>query len=146
MSLVATILSVPISSVLAYIPHFSKVFVLRSSFDNTRPRDVDGAMKGVPKERAELAMRLHSAHANQLETLGIFGAAVATCVAVGAPLPRVTAASWTYVVARLAYNMAYAAPQIANGIPRTFTFVLSLSSMGWLWVEAIRTAAIVGTV
>lgn len=136
MSLPFIVSSVPVATVIAYGTHFAKVFVLAGKFDNTRPRDPIAEKQDVPESRREMAMRLHGAHLNMMETLGLFAGGVACAIASQAHLERVTAACAAYLAFRLLFVVVYAAPQFFDGVPRTGIFVLSMSCLMWLWIES----------
>lgn len=124
------IFSVPIAAFLAYVPHFAKVAVLRgrSQYDNAKPRD-------VPADD-ELITRLGNAHVNQLEMLGVYAAGVAVATAANTPSTIILALSISYVIARFLFVIAYASPQVAGGLLRSFTFMLSMGSNLALWILA----------
>lgn len=136
--------SVPIAAGLAYAPVFARAFVISrfgGKLDNTRPRDIDAQVSNTPEHVRELAGRLKASHANQLETLGLYAAGVAIAVAVRVPPPELARLTGWYIKSRLAYNLAYAAPQIGGGALRSLTFFAAMTSCVLLYAAAARTGA-----
>jgi hypothetical protein len=69
--------------------------------------------------------RARRAHANAIENLAVFAPLVLTAAAIGLSTPATTAAAWTYVVARLAHYVIYAA---GITVLRTLAFLLGACS------------------
>ena len=69
--------------------------------------------------------RARRAHANAVENLAVFAPLVLIATVIGLSTPITSAAAWTYVVARLAHYIIYAA-----GIPvlRTLAFLAGACS------------------
>lgn len=135
--------SVPIATAVAYLPVFVRkaIVAVKGKLNNKRPRDEDLHLSGMPKDLQELAMRLKNCHLNQLETLGLYAAAVAIGVAVRVPPQTLNRLTGYYIKSRVAYSFAYAAPQVGNGIVRTLTFLGSLASIMMLCAAAAETAS-----
>jgi len=127
--------SVPIATGLAYVPHFAKVGVLSRAhvFRSTHPREINSTQK---KSTDELVARLVGCHANQLESLGVYAAGIAAATAVGVPRDTLSNLASAYVASRALYIVAYAAPQVAQGLPRGLTFGASMSVIIFLWAYA----------
>ena len=140
-SVVFAILSVQICALLAYIPHFVRIFLLRKTYDNTRPRDVELAEKSQSEWRRELAERLYGSHKNQLETIGVYAAGVATALGVGVRSTRLIIVCAVHLGVRVLYNIVYALPQYLNGVPRTIVFVASVASMIAVYTTALQHVA-----
>lgn len=139
----SVIWSVPIATGLAYIPHFVRGVIISKfgKLDSAKPRDESGTTS-MPKHLQELAIRLKNCHFNQLESLGLYAGAVAVAVAANVPpstMHRLT--SW-YLKSRLAYVLAYSAPQVAGGMLRSLSFVASITSCILLYAAAANTASI----
>lgn len=128
------IFSVVIAVILAYVPHVAKVIVLKSigKYDNRNPRKFNADSSSVPDGKRELATRLLSCHNNQLETLGVYAAAVAINVAVTSadnPPDYFLILTSLYVIFRAIYVVAYASPQIAGGYLRSLAFGGCIASL-----------------
>lgn len=69
--------------------------------------------------------RARRAHANAIENLAVFAPLVLIAALIGPSTPVTSAAAWTYVVARLAHYVIYAA-----GVPilRTLAFLTGAAS------------------
>lgn len=139
MSATFALSTIPLATALAYSAHFGKAYLLGSSLDNRKPRDLE--CKDVPPERLERALRLQWCHLNMLETLGVYAAGVVAALGTGVPIARVTAAAAMYFVLRLIYLGVYIAPQILGGLVRTGVFVLIMFDIMWLWIEAAVAAS-----
>ena len=79
---------------------------------------------GYPVDRPWMD-RARRAHANAVENLAVFAPLVLIATVIGLSTPITSAAAWTYVVARLAHYIIYAA-----GIPvlRTLAFLAGACS------------------
>lgn len=136
--------SVPIATALAYAPHFIRVRLCQraKAYKNSAPRDLDGQLKGVEERKRALVQRLAASHQNQLELLGVYAGGIAACMAVGVPTARVNSIAALYVGSRVAYNVAYALPQMFNGYIRTLTFTGAMLGAIYAWgAAAARYAA-----
>lgn len=124
------VLSVPLATLLTYVPHFARVTLQQAQqkYDNTAPR--------APLPPSGLLHRLNCAHVNQLETLGLFAAGVAASVARGKGESLNDAFAAWYLAARAAYVVAYAAPQVAGGGARSLAFGASLAAIMSIWIRA----------
>lgn len=131
---VFALLSVPIATGLAYLPHVIKEIVLmkHNKFDNTKPRGDES----VDEKTDQLVTHLSASHNNQLESLGPYAAGVAAATAVGVAPAVLANATATYVGARVAYCIAYMAPQICDGVPRSLSWCGAMGAMIWIWVAA----------
>ncbi len=79
--------------------------------------------------------RARRAHANAIENLAVFAPLVLIAALTGLSTPVTSAAAWTYVVARLAHYVIYAA-----GIPvlRTLAFLAGACSTLIIGIELLR--------
>lgn len=136
---VFALLSVPIATVLAYLPHVIKGSILskHGKYDNKKPR----AKPSVDEKTDELITRLTGAHNNQLESLGVYAGAIASATAVGVSPVALGNAAAVYIGARSAYVAAYIAPQVGNGAPRSLSFSASFATIMWIWFAAAAKAA-----
>lgn len=141
--LAAAIWSVPIATGLAYAPFFARSLLVaaRGKLDNTQPRNEEQQIATMPKHLQELALRLKGSHLNQLEMLGLYAGAVAVGVAANVPPPTLQRLTSWYLKCRVAFNLAYAAPQVANGFLRSLSFMASLTSCFLIYAAAAKTAA-----
>lgn len=156
------ILSVPKVSVLAYAPILVRngILVFHGKYDNGAPRSEPEAREspsqpseGTSERQAKsggkaitahtrgLLVRLKSSHQNQLEMLGLYAAAVALAVAVRVDSDTVTRLTGWYVKGRIAYTLAYAAPQVANGALRSLAFFASCIPCVMLYFTAANAAS-----
>lgn len=159
------ILSVPVATFLAYAPMAVRKLILArfNKFDNANPRkdpltpDTTSSSsssspsssssqknKGdavIPKETRELLHRLKSSHENQLETLGLYAGGVAVAIAVRANPDTLLQLTRWYVKSRLAYSLAYAAPQVGNGILRRLSFIAASASCLMVYFAAANASA-----
>lgn len=137
------ILSVPIAAGLAYAPHFMRAFLcaVKSKMNNKFPRDHDLQHKSLSPSDRQLAERLANSHKNQLETLGFYAAGIAVAVASRVPVPQLNMLAGVYVGARVAFSVAYAAPQVANGAIRSLSFVACLGTIVKIWLAAAAAAS-----
>lgn len=140
------ILSVPAATFLAYAPMLARKLILgkHGQHDNTKPREEptvksagggDGK-KGVPEHIYDLVTRLKSCHYNQLEMLGLYAGAVAVAVAARVEPATLTRLTGWYIKSRIAYTLAYAAPQVAGGALRSLSFFASISSCFMIYYAA----------
>lgn len=138
MALINAVWSVPICVGLTYLPHFVRAAICFSSkaLDNRRPRDLEGQLKRLDPGKAALVGRLAASHNNQLETIGVYAAGVAAAVATKVPAPQLNKLATVYVTARVAFNIAYAAPQVLGGMPRSLSFMFSMGSCLAIWFAA----------
>lgn len=90
----------------------------------------------VPQAKLDTCARLGSAHQNGLESLALFAGGVAACLATGAPIGHVNMLAKVHVASRIVYNIAYAAAPVANGLPRSATWGVSLATSVMLWIAA----------
>lgn len=97
-------------------------------YSNAHPRS--------PVPATGLLHRLACAHANQLETLALYAAGVAAAVARGRGDALTDVFATVYVAARAAYVLAYAAPQVAQGMLRTACFGTSMAAIVGVWFRA----------
>lgn len=144
MSLADAIWSVPKALGLAYAPHLARSIIIArhgGQFDNTKPRAADAQVANLPKHIQDLATRLKNSHVNQLETLGVFAGGVAVCLAVHVPAETLVKLTSNYLKSRLAFTLAYAAPQVAKGALRSLSFIASLGSLIMLFSAAANTVA-----
>lgn len=143
MTIARAILSVPIALGMALAPIVVRAVVITfkgGKMDLSRPRDREGQVKGMSLGMQQLADRLLSSHNNQLETLGYYAAGVAVAVAVKVPVERLNLITGYFLKCRFAYNLIYAAPQVANGALRTIAFLGAMISCGMLYTTAADTA------
>lgn len=128
--------------VLTYLPFAARAAVCfaNGALDNRNPRDVDGQLKKLDPSSVALVKRLLASHNNQLETLGVYAAAVAAGVATRVPPSELNKLATVYISARVAFNVAYAAPQILHGLPRSLSFMASMGSCLAIWAAAARHA------
>eukprot|EP00178_Gracilaria_changii_P007999 TRINITY_DN2477_c0_g1_i1.p2 TRINITY_DN2477_c0_g1~~TRINITY_DN2477_c0_g1_i1.p2 ORF type:complete len:183 (-),score=42.53 TRINITY_DN2477_c0_g1_i1:301-849(-) len=129
---------VPAAWVVSSLPLMVRgVLVSRfGNMDNRTPRDRGAQTAGMPKHIAALCDRLLACHNNQLETLGWFSAGVATAVAASVEPQQLAALASGYVAGRLAYTLAYAAPQLMGGVARSLAFVGSMSYVLRIYLAA----------
>lgn len=134
--------SIAYALLLAYIPHFAKVFILKanSSYDNKDPRDLSSQTRTLSPEKAALVNRLVSCHANQFELLGPYAAGIAAGVAVGVAPAVLNTIAVLYLASRALYVAAYAAPQVLGGYVRTVTFAGCIGATVWVWLAAADAA------
>lgn len=116
------------------------VVAIKGKLDNGNPRDHSKQTETMPKAYQELCKRLAASHYNQLETLGYFAAGVAVAVAMRVPESTLASLTGWYVKSRIAYNITYALPQYANGVPRSMAFLGAMTSVGMLYAAAANTA------
>ena len=136
--------SVPLAALLAYLPHFARVAVLarHKAFDNRNPRDMASKISDrAPKGDRELASRLSSAHQNQMETLGLYAAGIAVAVATKTDTAVISRYATAYIVSRILYILAYAAPPVLAGRMRGLPFTAALASVLALWFVAANSFA-----
>lgn len=121
---------------LAYLPHFTRVFILfrSSAYDNKAPRAY-GHSK-FERNRQLLLDRLLGAHNNQLELLGAYAAGVAANIAMGKNDNALIVLCSVYIGARILWLIAYVSPQAAGGFIRTAFFAPCLASVMLLWGKA----------
>ncbi|CAN8063536.1 unnamed protein product [Agarophyton chilense] len=133
---------VPAAWAVSAIPVFARAIVVSKfgKMDNSKPRDRSSQTAGMPKHIAALCDRLLACHNNQLETLGWFSAGVATAVAVKVPGDDIASLATSYVGLRVAYTLAYAAPQVASGALRSLAFVGSMSYIVRIYLAAAAAA------
>lgn len=109
--------------------------------DNKMPRNTEANQKGMSEEDKAFANRLAGAHENQLESLGYYAASVALAVATKVPENILLRYTTGYIASRLAYVVAYAAPQIAEGNIRSLAFGASMAFTGLLYGASASAAA-----
>lgn len=133
-----SIFSVLIAIILAYIPHIIRVVILRKAhaYDNTHPRI--SAFPSLSPARRELVTRLSSAHANQLETLAMYASGILAAHLAMVPTSTINFWAAVFIIARIAYVIAYISPQIADGNFRTLAFVFCLTAICSLWNAAAK--------
>lgn len=145
MTLAAAIWSVPQAMALAYVPHVVRGIVISrygGKIDNTKPRAAEDQTSNLPKNIQDLTTRLKNSHVNQLETLGVFAGGVAVCLAVQMPAETLVKLTSNYLKSRLAYTLAYAAPQVAKGGLRSLSFFACIGSLIMLYSAAAKTVAV----
>lgn len=113
--------------------------VLFTGFSNRnqagRPKlsDHEGKME---KAKLDTCARLLAAHHNGMEALPLFCGGVAVSVAAGVPVATMNMWAAVHVGTRLLFNVIYAAPPVANGLPRTMAWGASTASSVALWLAA----------
>lgn len=148
----AAILSVPAAAFLAYAPMLARKIILLKygELDNAKPREeprVKGedeggeGKRGVPVHMYELATRLKACHNNQLEMLGLYAGAVGVAVAARVAPDTLNRLTGWYVKSRLAYALAYAAPQVAGGALRSSAFIAASVSCIMIFYAAADASA-----
>lgn len=150
------IMSVPVATFLAYAPIVARKLILAKygEADNTKPREEptvksdvrDTSNKserkqGIPEHIYEIVTRLKSCHYNQLEMLGLYAGGIAVAVAVRVQPETLSRLSSWYIKSRLAYTLAYAAPQIAGGALRSATFFAAAGSCIMIYYAAADASA-----
>lgn len=136
----SVIWSVPAAALLAYVPISVRAFLVsrHGKFNNKRRRDYAAETANMPKHLQELALRLKGSHENQLEMLGLYAGAVAIGVATRVPAPELARLTSWYIKCRIGYNLAYAAPQVGNGVLRSLTFFASMTSCILIYSAAAK--------
>lgn len=139
----SAIKSVALAWVLSSVPLVARTLIIRfkGSFDNTKPRDRKGQEAGLSPGLQQVAVRLLGAHTNQLETLGFYGAAVAVAVAARVPPETLSKLTGYYIKSRIAYNLAYAIPQVAGGVLRSLTFISGIAITTMIYFAAAESAS-----
>lgn len=135
--------SVPLVWVLSSVPLVIRTLIIRfkGNFDNSKPRDRKGQEVGLSPDLQKVATRLLGAHNNQLETLGFYAGAVAVAVAAKVPPETLSKLTGYYIKTRIAYNVAYAAPQVAGGIFRSLTFLSGIAVTTMLYFAAAESVS-----
>jgi uncharacterized MAPEG superfamily protein len=121
------------------LSHLAKVATLKVSNrnDSGRVNPADFAGK-LPKETVDRCARLAAAHQNGMESLILFSSGVAVCLATGAPIAAVNTLCKVHIASRVVFNVAYALPPVANGMPRSLAWAFSTGSAILLWLAAGR--------
>lgn len=138
----SAIWSVPIAWGLTFAPIVARSIIVSRAgkLDNTKPRAVDTQIEKMPQNLKDLTERLRASHNNQYETLGYYAAGVAVAVAVRVDPVTLSRFTGMYIKSRIAYNLAYAAPQVANGGLRSLAFLAAMISVGMLYGAAASAA------
>lgn len=130
--------TVPIATILCYVPHVARVILAKqaNAYDNKDPRNSDTAGT-LSAQQAMLQKRLLGAHQNQLETIALYAAAVVANIA------RKPQDSWVlnlltalYITFRAVYIAVYASPPFLGGYLRSIVFAACFSIIFALWVRA----------
>lgn len=102
---------------------------LPGGYDNQHPREQQARLEGWGR-------RALAAHNNAIEAFPLFGVAVVTCLATGVSGPVAAALAWSWVGARIGYNIAY----LANiGTLRSSLWALGmLADLGLLGLALLR--------
>lgn len=134
--------SVPAAWGLSMAPLIARVILVKTKgrFDHATPRDHISQIAKMPPSLQQLAARLAASHNNQLETLGYYAGAIAVAVAVRVPPHALARLAGMYIKSRIAYNLAYAAPQVANGALRGVSFIASVTTIAIIYGTAATTS------
>lgn len=139
--------SVLVATGLAMTPLVASVgWAIRSGrFSNALPRTSQTAADVPP-----FVARARAAHANNLETLGLYAGGIAAGVAAGVPAATLGRLATQYVVGRVAYNVLYVGGEAwcgTGGYVRSAVYGgLCLGSCLRLWAAAAGEAAAAGKV
>lgn len=131
------IFSAFIATILVYVPHVIRVKIATEAgkYDNKDPRNNDALQQMTAKDR-DLQRRLLGAHQNQIETIGMYVAAIVANIARGNEGWLTNMLAALYIGLRIAYIAAYAGPPIANGYLRSLLFFGCFSVILSLWITA----------
>lgn len=124
--IVLTLVAALAVTVLSKIP-VSKAQKDTGRYDNHNPRAQQAALTGW-------GARAVAAHQNAYENFPIFGVGVAVAVATDVDPTVGAALGWTYVGARVAYNILYLADQ---GVLRSLAWTVGLLATVGLYVTAL---------
>jgi uncharacterized MAPEG superfamily protein len=94
------------------------------SYDNRDPRGWLARQQGY-------RLRAHSAHLNHFESFAPFAAAVLLAQQAGAAQDRIDTLALVYLLARIAYTVAYLADR---DVLRSLCWVLGLAMVVWLFL------------
>jgi len=137
--------SVLVATGLAMSPLVASVgWAMRSGrFSNALPRTSQTAPDVPP-----FVARARAAHANNLETLGLYAGGIAAALATGVAPAKAGALATQYVVGRVAYNVLYVGGEAwcgTGGYLRSVVYAgLCLGPTLRLWLEAARAVGAAG--
>lgn len=150
-------MSVPVATFLAYAPIVARKLILGKygEHDNTKPREEplvkatsesdsnsnSEGKQGIPEHIHGIVTRLKSCHCNQLEMLGLYAGGIAIAIAVRVQPETLTRLTSWYIKSRIAYTLAYAAPQIAGGALRSAAFIAAAGSCIMIYYAAADASA-----
>lgn len=132
------IYSVPFVWFLSLFPAMLRraILIRAGSLHNAHPRDHDLQTRHMSLSKRDFLARLQAAHDNQMETLGYYAAAISIAISVNVNSKRLHFLIVAFLVARVLFIVAYAAPQFAAGSFRTLAFVSCMVCIALIYVAA----------
>jgi len=136
---------VPLSLVLAFIPHFFKAYLSRtklkregSEYDPRRPR-VSQQAAADDSPTGQFLTRCIGCHQNGLEAFSFLSAAVALSIATGVPVDLRNKVATYFLATRVVYTWIYlTGEQKWKGWVRSLVWLVGMSEIACLFVSSVK--------